>query len=309
MRGIHRGIGLEIIQCARGAPGPRPQRTPVIRLARPAVVDQPDDPLRETRAVIGLNARGVEEGVAPTVRDQLLGRRRIAARGRSASARERRRRPTRQSAAAKHHHYRGSAGAIIRRDQNQLNVYVDRWVGRVIDMSHQLPPDHRIPADLFADGLRDDPRHLRNILGNAPQHLTLKIFDDFGTALLPPHPGRRDFLPLFQRQRLRQLRKRIRQQLVIVGMIGDALVAARAGPQALDAELVHHVLTIFRGGPDPRFRLRGNNGLLSAKLRSRQKQGEKPGAGCHTVRTASILPPGNSAGWIRYCRLRRIHYS
>src|SRR6266567_825812 len=32
-------------------------------------------------------------------------------------------------------------------------------------------------------------------------------------------------------------------------MIGGALTAARAGAQALDTELVHHVLTIFRGRP------------------------------------------------------------
>src|SRR5258708_39979548 len=90
MRGIHRGIRLEIIQCARGAPGPRPQRTPVIGLARLAVVDQSDDTLGETRAVIGLNARGAQECVAPTVREQLFGRGWIAARRPSPPARGRR---------------------------------------------------------------------------------------------------------------------------------------------------------------------------------------------------------------------------
>src|SRR5260370_26520934 len=99
MRRVHRGVGLEIIQGARGAPGPRPQRTPVIRLARLALVDQADDSLRETGAVISLNTRGVQECVAPTVGEQLLGCWWIAARG---------------SAPAEHYHYRSSAGGVIR---------------------------------------------------------------------------------------------------------------------------------------------------------------------------------------------------
>ena len=65
-------VGLEVVERARRAPGPRAQRAPVVGLARLAFVDESDDALRETRAVVGLDARGIEGREAPAVGDQLL---------------------------------------------------------------------------------------------------------------------------------------------------------------------------------------------------------------------------------------------
>ena len=56
--GVHGLVGLEIIERAAGAPGPGAQRAPIVRLARLALVDQTDDALRQTRAVVGLDAAG-----------------------------------------------------------------------------------------------------------------------------------------------------------------------------------------------------------------------------------------------------------
>ena len=72
-------IGLEIVEPARRAPRPGAQRAPVVRLARLALVDEADDAFRQARAVVGLDAGGIERRVAPAGGDQLLGRRRIAA--------------------------------------------------------------------------------------------------------------------------------------------------------------------------------------------------------------------------------------
>jgi hypothetical protein len=66
-------VGFQIVERARRAPGPRTQRAPVVRLARPAAVGEPDDPVRQPRAMVGLDARGADRGVAPPVGDQLLG--------------------------------------------------------------------------------------------------------------------------------------------------------------------------------------------------------------------------------------------
>src|SRR5205823_11820431 len=70
--GIHGLIGLEVIQGAAGTPGPGAQDTPIVELARLALVDQADDALVQTGAVVGLNAAGVEDGVAPALGQNLL---------------------------------------------------------------------------------------------------------------------------------------------------------------------------------------------------------------------------------------------
>ena len=73
--GVHGFVGFQIIQAARRAPGPGAQRAPVVRLARLAFVDQADDALGQARAVVGLDAAGIDGGVAPAGGDQLFGRR------------------------------------------------------------------------------------------------------------------------------------------------------------------------------------------------------------------------------------------
>src|SRR5207248_1206543 len=70
--GVHGLVGLEIVEGAAGAPGPGPQRPPVVRLPRPALVAQADDAARQARAVVGLDAVGDDDGVAPALGEDLL---------------------------------------------------------------------------------------------------------------------------------------------------------------------------------------------------------------------------------------------
>src|SRR5262245_26065990 len=67
MPGVHRFVGLEIIERATRAPRPGAQRSPVVGVARLAFVAQADDALRQTRAVVGLNAGRNDDGVAPAL--------------------------------------------------------------------------------------------------------------------------------------------------------------------------------------------------------------------------------------------------
>src|SRR5579872_872153 len=69
---VHSFVRLEIIQRPAGAPGPCPQRAPIIRLAGLAFIDQADDTLCQTGAVIGLNAAGADRRVAPSLCENLL---------------------------------------------------------------------------------------------------------------------------------------------------------------------------------------------------------------------------------------------
>src|SRR5437764_7823716 len=69
---VHGRVGLEIVQSPRGAPGPGPQRAPIVRLAKPSLVDETDDAACEPGAVVGLDATRVDHGIAPPVLEQLL---------------------------------------------------------------------------------------------------------------------------------------------------------------------------------------------------------------------------------------------
>src|SRR5262249_20618681 len=72
-------IRLQVVETAGGAPGPGAKRSPIVRLAPLSFIDETDDSFRESFAVVRLNTAGVDRGIAPSVRDQLLLRRRIAA--------------------------------------------------------------------------------------------------------------------------------------------------------------------------------------------------------------------------------------
>src|SRR6187402_979262 len=70
--GVHCGIRFEIIQSARRTPSPGAQRTPIVRLARLALVAQADDALGQPRAIVRLNTVRNNRGVTPARRNQLL---------------------------------------------------------------------------------------------------------------------------------------------------------------------------------------------------------------------------------------------
>ena len=70
----------------------------------------------------------------------------------------------------------------------------------------------------------------------------VKILDDFGAALIPPHFGAGYFLPVFQRERVGQIGIGIGFRLIIVGRSGDARI--HSGPQGGDVQLVEHLLCL-----------------------------------------------------------------
>src|SRR5215469_16357704 len=72
VRGVDRMIGLEVIDGPACAPRPCAQRAPIVDGARLSFIDQTDDALGEAGAVIGLDAGGVEYGVAPALCENLL---------------------------------------------------------------------------------------------------------------------------------------------------------------------------------------------------------------------------------------------
>ncbi len=69
---IHILVGFKIVKAAARTPCPRLQSTPIIELARLALVGQADDSLRQARAIVGLHTGRDVFGIAPAPRQHLL---------------------------------------------------------------------------------------------------------------------------------------------------------------------------------------------------------------------------------------------
>ena len=135
--GVHGLVGLEVIECTAGPPCPRTQRSPIIGLAGLALVAQADDALGQARAVVGLDAVGDDDGIAPALGEKLLLPGRAAATGakgpavwsclgrrlgcslRGAGP------PGPEPAEPELHHHRHRAGRFGRGCQRQLDVNGD----------------------------------------------------------------------------------------------------------------------------------------------------------------------------------------
>ena len=117
---------------------------------------------------------------------------------------------------------------------------------RVVHRANQFPADDRPSAHLELLGAVDAPRHLGHVLRDAADHFAIELFDDLGAALLPPRLGAGDLPAVLQRQDFRQVGIRVRERLVVVGVVRRGFVAARTRTERLDSELILHVLVVGR---------------------------------------------------------------
>ena len=206
---------------------------------------------------------GLSDGVAPAVGDELLGRGRIAAGGAG------RRRTEPADAAAGGAGRRRPAAARRRRTSSSRGTgpFASAGVTSVIWMSTVIAGIRRVVdvADQLLGRRPARPPTVHVARCCVTVHVTFGTF--FGTRPSTSRSksstisGRRCF---HHTSALRDLACRsssvstsgrfgirIGQRLVVVGVVGRRLVAARPGPQALDPELLHHLPMIFLG------RLRG----------------------------------------------------
>ena len=63
--GIYMLVRFEVVERPARTPGPGAQSTPIVQTSGPASVHQPDDPLGQAGAVVGLNADGDKGGKTP----------------------------------------------------------------------------------------------------------------------------------------------------------------------------------------------------------------------------------------------------
>ena len=203
-----------------------------------------------------------------------------------------RRRPARQEErAAEHDHHRHRRLHVGRRDEPHLDVDVDRRERRVVDVARQLLHDDRHAAERVVRRRRHLPRDLRHVLRHAAEHFAIEVLDDLRAALASStSPPIVTFLPFFSVSTSGRSGYGIGGRLVVVGVVGRLLVAARARAQLRDAELLHHVLVVFRGSPRLRHRHAGRDlggidrlGRRGLELRVRRRTGwraPRPGAAC-----------------------------
>src|SRR5262249_35809468 len=152
---------------------------PVVNLTGLPFVAQANDAAGQAAAVVGLNAVGNDDGVTPTLRQNLfLPIRSAATAGRRAES---------ASAKANLHDDRHRSLRVRGRGDSKLNVKGDRWKRRIVDMADKPFRDGSDVADGLFFRRRDLPLHLRRVLGNPAVDLSIKVLDDLRPPLFPPH--------------------------------------------------------------------------------------------------------------------------
>ena len=242
--GVDRGQRLEVVERAGCAPGPRPQRPPLLGRPAVALVGEADDALGQTGAVVGLDAGGAERHVTPASGDELLGGGRS---GGLLEAREPRQRLAGHVAPAEHHQDRNRSFGIHGHDDRHLDVHRDRGVGGVVDVPDHPPGHDRLAADRRLHGLGHRPGDLRHAFGHAAVDLALEVEGDLRTPLLPPLLRGRDLAAVLQRQDVRPVRIRVGLGRIVVrrARLAGGCTAVEAGPKLRDAQSLHHLGVVF----------------------------------------------------------------
>ncbi len=194
-----------------------------------ALVDQTDDALGQASAIVRLDAGRVDRGVPPAIRNELLGGRWIRTRAESPRGRwEGARRRGHAGASTEHHHHRHRLVRVGRRHEGHPDVDGDVRVCGVVDRADELAAHHRTSAHVEAFRAIDLPGHVGDVGRHAAKHLAIELLDNLRSALFPPDVRARDLLAVLEGQDVGQIRIRIREGFVVVGVVGCRLVPARA---------------------------------------------------------------------------------
>ena len=279
-RAVDRRVGLEVVDGAAGAPGPRPERAPVFEPARLAVVGEANDAPRQPRAVVGLDARGDELGVAPALLEEPLPPRRLGLR-RRLERRVRRRPPP-----VVDHDRDGPVGVGWRHDR-QVDRDLDGRIRRVVDAARQCLGEGRDAAVRRARLAQHLPGHLRHVVGDAPVHLAVEQPGDLGAADLPPLARGGHAPPGLRLERVGEDAVRLGLGLVGVGGVRVRRGARRAGTELRDPELVQHPPVVLFCRQLHRNRSNQGLGERGTGCKTHQENGEggrEAGEGTHAGR-------------------------
>src|SRR5574344_1959598 len=89
------------------------------------------------------------------------------------------------------------------------------------------------------------PCYIRDILGQTSIHFLLKTFNDFGSALVPPHIGGSYFFSLAGCKHIRQLGAWICQCFIVIGMVWVRFISTWPGSKYFNTQLSHHIVMVL----------------------------------------------------------------
>ncbi len=239
-------VGFEVVQRPARSPRPRRQRSPIVQLARLALVDQANDALGQTRAVVGLHAGGHIFGVAPASRQYLL----LPCRPLACRPCGELRKPLRHlrheflAESQLHDHWHrppGTGGS----GHGEVDVDGESGVGRVVHVPRQRLGDHGHIAVLLVRRAHHFPGHPGQMRRHAPINFAVEQFHNLRTPPGPPRFGGGHALAVVQPQRIGQRGIHICLRFVVVGGAWRLGIPVCSRPQFLDAKLVHHPLVIL----------------------------------------------------------------
>jgi hypothetical protein len=182
---------------------------------------------------------------------------------------------TQKRAAEQDHHGHGTF-RISRCHQRHLDIDWNRRVCRVVHVSDQLllyDGEHtclRIGCPLHA------PTHRRHMGRDATDYLALEVFDNLGASLVPPLFGCCDRLPVFQRERIRQISVRIGLRFLVIRVMGVLFISTWSRTKGFDTQLIHHVLMILFRSPVHRRRLLSRGQLTNEERKSAEDDNPRP---------------------------------
>ncbi len=242
--GVDRRQRLQVVERAGRAPGPRAQRSPLLRRPALALVGEPDDARGEAGSVVGLDAGGAERDVTPAGGDELLRGRRG---GGLLEPGESRQRLAGHVAPAEHHQDGHRPLGIHGHDHRHLDVHAYGGMRGIVDVPDHSASHDRLAPDRGLHGLGHRPRDLRHTFGHTAVDLALEILGDLRTPPPPPHLGGRDLVAVLQSQGVRPVGIGVRLGGIVVrrARLAGGCAAVGAGPKLRDAELPHHVGVVF----------------------------------------------------------------
>jgi hypothetical protein len=147
-------------------------------------VGQTDDARCQPGAVVGLDRRGVDGGIAPALRGHLL-----LGSGDGGLSQLETGRKMKGPQRADHQHHRRTPLRVGGRADLHQNIDRDARRGGIVGMAHQLARDHGMAADGFVDGLGDAPVDGGRGGGHAPIDLGSEGGEDLWATHMPPLRG------------------------------------------------------------------------------------------------------------------------
>ena len=242
-------IGFEIIEAAAGSPGPGAECAPIVEFAWLAFVDEADDAFGEAVAVVGLDAGGNVDGVAPAFGEELLLPRWAGGCLLGHFGVELGDALHDFFAEGEFQHDGDGCGGFRGSGDGEFDVDGDGGVGGVVYVADEMFCDDGDVAAGFVDGVDEFPLYLGSVGGDAAVDFAVEVLEDFGTALFLPILGGFYGLAVFEDKRVGKRGVGAAFGFIVIGeVVGGVGCAVGAWADFFDVEEIHEALVVLLRG-------------------------------------------------------------